>query len=155
MNERREQKRGWLRLGLRALKFNIVGWMGMPVNMGMLYLLKDVAGFPLILASVIAIETAIVHNYIWHRHWTWAHRNRGERPPFFKQLIAYNVATGLVDLVVNVSVLWVLTTFFGVYYLISNAAGMILGPLIKFWLNEKVIFRKKSKMKTAPQQEHS
>lgn len=119
--------------------------MGALVNTGVLYLMKGVLGVPLIPASMIAIELAIVHNFIWHRNWTWKKRLADKPEPFFRQLLVYNTATGLIDILVNVSLLWILTTFFGVYYLIANVFGMIMGPVIKFWLNEKVIFRKQQK----------
>ncbi|RLC37140.1 hypothetical protein DRH29_02975 [candidate division Kazan bacterium] len=131
------------RLIFRGTKFNLVGWAGMLVNSGCLYLLKGVLGVPLIPASLIAIEIAIVHNFFWHRYWTWKDRNGNGEKPFLIQLLTYNLMTGAVDLVANVTVLWMLTTMFGVYYLISNIFGMIMGPFIKFWLNEKVIFKKR------------
>jgi len=124
------------RLIFRGTKFNLVGWAGMLVNSGCLYLFKGVLGVPLIPASMIAIEIAIVH-------WTWKDRNGNGEKPFLLQLLTYNLMTGAVDLVANVTILWMLTTIFGVYYLISNIFGMIIGPFIKFWLNEKVIFKKR------------
>lgn len=127
----------------RGIRFYVVGWIGMAVNSGCLYLMKSVLGIPLIPSSMIAIECAIIHNFILHRHWTWKERN-GYNTPFFKQLIIYNAMTGLVDFTVNVSVLFILTEFFGVYYMIANIVGMILGPLFKFWINDKVVFRKKA-----------
>lgn len=127
----------------RGTKFNLVGWMGMLVNSGCLYLFKGILGIPLIPASMMAIEIAIIHNFIWHRYWTWKDRNGNSNQSFLRQLLTYNLITGLVDLLVNVSVLWLLTTAFGVYYLISNIAGMIAGPFIKFWLNEKIVFKKR------------
>jgi len=114
----------------------------MGVNTACLYLFKGVMGIPLIPASVLAIEIAILHNFIWLRYWAWSDRKaEGVRPPFFKQLAIYNLATGAVDLTANVSILWLLATFAGVQYLIANIIGMILGPFIKFWINEKLIFK--------------
>jgi putative flippase GtrA len=129
----------------RGSKFLLVGWIGMIVNSSCLYLFKGILGFPLIPASLMAIEIAIIHNFFWHRHWTWRDRNGDKSQSFSKQLLTYNLMMGSVDLVVNVSILWVLTTVFGVHYLISNIVGMMCGPLIKFWLNEKVVFRKREK----------
>lgn len=125
----------------RGSKFILVGWIGMIVNSGCLYLFKGVLGFPLIPASLMAIEIAIVHNFFWHRNWTWRDRNGDENQSLLRQLLTYNLMTGSVDLVANVTVLWLLTTFLGIYYMIANIAGMIVGPFIKFWLNEKVIFK--------------
>jgi len=125
----------------RGGKFMVVAWMGLGVNTACLYLFKGVLGIKLIPASVLAIEVAIIHNFIWFRSWTW--KDRLDKPPFFRQLAAYNLATGAVDFAANVSVLWLLSTFFGIHYLLANILGMIAPPFVKFWLNEKLIFREK------------
>jgi putative flippase GtrA len=131
-----------LPLLFHGTKFMIVAWMGMLVNTGCLYLFKGVLGIRLIPASLMAIEIAIIHNFIWLRLWAWSDRGATNgRPPFLKQLLIYNAATGAVDLAANVSILWILAALFGIHYLIANLAGMILGPFIKFWLNEKLIFK--------------
>ena len=116
-----------------------VAWLGMAVNTGCLYVFKGLLHVRLIPASVMAIEIAIIHNFIWYRSWTW--RDRPNKPPFFQQLIKYNIATGAVDFLGNVSVLWILATFLNIHYLLANILGMIAPPFIKFWLNEKVIFK--------------
>jgi putative flippase GtrA len=114
------------------------------VNTVCLYALKGVLHVPIIPAGLISIEIAIIHNFIGNRLWTWKDRYGENPPPFWKQLLKYNLMTGCVDLTINVTILWVLTTFAGINYLISNLAGMIISPFIKFWLNEKYIFNGKS-----------
>jgi putative flippase GtrA len=119
-----------------------VAWVGMGVNTACLYLFKGVWHVPIIPASLLAIEIAIVHNFIGLRLWAWGDRqDHGHRPPFFRQLLLYNAATGIVDLAVNVSILWLLYKLFGVHYLLANIAGMIMGPFFKFWLNDKIVFK--------------
>ena len=125
----------------RGGKFMAVAWLGMVVNTGCLYLFKGVMGIKLIPASMMAIEIAIIHNFIWFRYWAWKDRKKGNSDGFLKQLIKYNLATGAVDFVANVSVLWSLATLFKVHYLLANVLGMIAPPFIKFWLNEKLIFK--------------
>jgi putative flippase GtrA len=129
----------------RGGKFMLVAWLGMVVNTGYLYLFKGVLRIPIIPASMMAIEIAIIHNFIWYRQWAW--KDRGGitgRPGFLRQLFAYNVATGVVDFTMNVSVLWALSTFLHVHYLIANILGMIAGPFIKFWINDRMIFKERS-----------
>ncbi len=126
----------------RGGKFMAVAWLGMGVNTACLYLFKGILHIKLIPASLMAIEIAIIHNFIWFRTWTW--RDRPNKPPFFQQLIKYNLATGAVDFLANVSVLWSLSTFLKIHYLLANILGMIAPPFIKFWLNEKFIFKASS-----------
>jgi len=88
---------------------------------------------------MVRFAIAIIHNFVWYRNWAWKDRNT--ELSFLRQLILYNAATGLVDLIGNVSILWLLTTFLGIHYLIANILGMIAPPLVKFWLNDRLIFR--------------
>lgn len=123
-------------------RFMIVAWIGAVVNTLFLYWFKGVLRIPIIPASIMAIEIAIIHNFIWLRFWAWGDRGEnGGRPHFLKQLLLYNVATGVVDLTVNVSILWLLYKLLGVHYLLANIAGMVMGPFIKFWLNDKIVFK--------------
>ena len=58
----------------RGGKFMAVAWLGMAVNTGCLYVFKGLLHVRLIPASVMAIEIAIIHNFIWFRTWTWRDR---------------------------------------------------------------------------------
>jgi len=136
-----DQQRARLSMLFRGGKFMAVGWLGMLVNSAVLFTLKGGLHVPLIPASMIAIEVAIIHNFIWHRQWAWAERNNGHKKSFFRQLLLYNAATGAVDFSVNISVLWSLSTFLNVHYMLANIVGMCAGPFVKFWLNDKIIFK--------------
>jgi putative flippase GtrA len=129
-----------LNLLFRGGKFMAVAWLGMVVNTACLFLFKGVLRIPIIPAGLMAIEIAILHNFVWLRHWAWRGRTNGNHS-FFSQLLLYNLCTGAVDVVANLSILWCLSTFFHVHYLLANLLGMIAGPFIKFWVNEKIVFK--------------
>lgn len=94
---------------LHGIRFMIVAWTGTGVNTAALYLFKGFLNVPIIPASLIAIELAIIHNFIWLRHWAWAdRRTRGGLRAFFRQLAIYNVCTGTTDFLVSVPALWLL-----------------------------------------------
>ncbi|MCX6600919.1 MAG: GtrA family protein [bacterium] len=130
-----------LNLLFRGGKFMAVAWLGMVVNTACLFLFKGILRIPIIPAGLMAIEIAIVHNFIWLRHWAWRDRTNGNHSSFFRQLLLYNLFTGAVDILANLSILWSLSTLFSVHYLLANALGMIAGPFIKFWVNEKIVFK--------------
>ena len=59
---------------VRWCKFNLVGGIGIVVQFGALFLLKSVLHFEYLAATAIAVEAAVVHNFVWHEQFTWADR---------------------------------------------------------------------------------
>ncbi|MCL4467262.1 MAG: GtrA family protein [Chloroflexi bacterium] len=107
----------------RFLKFALVGISGLLVNTGVLYLGHEVGGLPLVLASALAVETAIVNNYLWNNLWTFSRRSFTIR-----QFFRFNLVS-LGGLVISVALLYAFVQFFGLYYLAANllAVGMTTG----------------------------
>jgi putative flippase GtrA len=58
----------------RWLRFNVVGAGGAIVQIVVIALLVGQAGMHYALATPAGIALALVHNFLWHRHWTWRDR---------------------------------------------------------------------------------
>jgi putative flippase GtrA len=101
----------------QALKFAIVGGLGTVVNMTALYVLHRWAHLPLVMATALAVELAVVHNYLLNDRWTF-----GARAPTVRRFLKFN-ASVLGGLGVNVFVVWVLVRG-GVHFLVANAFGI-------------------------------
>jgi putative flippase GtrA len=54
--------------------FNLIGSGGFLIQMAALSTLTRFFGWHYVWASLVAIELAIVHNFIAHSHWTWRDR---------------------------------------------------------------------------------
>ena len=65
-----------MELLVRWLRFNFVGGIGIGVQFLMLFLLKSALHLDYLLATALAVEAAVVHNFIWHERYTWADRVR-------------------------------------------------------------------------------
>ncbi len=118
----------------RILCFGIVGITGIAVNMVVLAALKNY--LPLIGASFIAIELAIISNFILNDAWTFKENNNGT---WLHRMISYNgVAVG--GMVINMVALVILTTI-GVWYVVANLVGILLGFAWNFLVNRKTTWR--------------
>src|SRR6201987_6532294 len=62
------------RTGGRWMKFNGVGAGGILVQLGVLALLKSGLQLDYLFATALAVEAAILHNYLWHERFTWRDR---------------------------------------------------------------------------------
>lgn len=116
------------------------------VNLSALWVLKGRLDIPLMVAGACAIELAIIHNFTWHYFLTWRERVAHTARDYLTRLLKYNLVTASIDFVVNLTVLYVLTEYFGVYYLVANIVGMLAGPVLKFLANEFLIFRHTSQL---------
>ncbi len=55
----------------RFLKFALVGSLGAAVDFTVFNLLTQWVGLPPVLSSVLSFLTAMTHNFLWHRYWTF------------------------------------------------------------------------------------
>src|SRR5262245_6889924 len=84
---------------LRFTKFTVIGAIGIVVQALTLELLLRVAGRHYLVATVIAVETAVFHNFLWHRSWTWADRPRSGTA---RTLLRFNATNGAMSLIGNI-----------------------------------------------------
>ena len=59
---------------IRWGRFNLVGAMGMAVQLGALAVLERWAAGHYLYASAAALEITLLHNFVWHVHYTWKDR---------------------------------------------------------------------------------
>lgn len=110
-------------------RFALVGLVGVGINQGMLFLVHGVAGLPIVLASAMATETAIVGNYVGNELWTF-HTRRLD----LGRMLRFN-AVSLGALVLTVSVLWALQHLTPWHYLVDNLIAIGAGALWNFAVN--------------------
>ena len=119
---------------IRFLKFCAVGLSGVLVNMGLLWLLTEVAGLFYLLSAAISIETSIISNFILNDYFTFRDRRSPQVKSFLSRLLKFNVVS-LAGLGLNMGVLWLLTEVFGIYYLLSNLCGIAVATLWNYLVN--------------------
>lgn len=122
----------------RWLRFNAVGLAGILVQLAALYALRNGAGLPVLWATGLAVETAVLHNFYWHERWTWGTLGTPGLP---SRLLRFHMANGLVSLASNLLWMRLLTGLFGLHYLLANGIAIALTALLNFALSERFVFR--------------
>jgi putative flippase GtrA len=116
----------------RFFRFAAVGASGIVVNQGLLWLFTEIAGLFYLVSAAIGIETSIITNFILNDKWTF--RDRSGRKGMLRRGAKFN-AVSVAGLAINVSVLYLFTESFGVYYLISNLLGIGAAFLWNYFVN--------------------
>ena len=115
----------------RWLRFNAVGVLGAGIQLAVLWLMLQLHVHYL-LATGIAIEAALLHNFVWHRLWTWA----GHAGSLWR----FHASNGLISLISNLLLMRILTGALGLPAIPSNLAAITLTSLLNFAFASKWVF---------------
>ena len=117
---------------VRWCKFNLVGGIGIGVQFAALFLLKTVLHFDYLFATAIAVEAAVVHNFVWHEQFTWADRVDGSWRLSFERFARFNLTTGLVSILGNLALMKVMVGLGNMNYLVANGIAIALCSVGEF-----------------------
>jgi putative flippase GtrA len=129
------------RLLTRWLSFNSVGAIGVAVQLSVLALLVHVAGLHYLAATAIAVETAVLHNFIWHQRWTWRDRPSTSAFDVVGRLARFHLLNGAVSMVGNLGIMTILTGTLRIEPLLANVVAIATCSLVNFVASELLVFR--------------
>ncbi len=126
----------WRSRVTRWLKFNLVGGMGITVQLLMLLVLKKGLHLDYLIATALAVETAVVHNFLWHERFTWRDRAGAGLSRFLK----FNLTTGLFSIAGNLVLMKLLVGFGGINYLSANGIAIAACSMVNFLVSDGFVF---------------
>lgn len=126
---------------LRWIKFNTVGAIGIVVQLSTLALLVHFFQMHYIAATVLAVETAILHNFVWHERWTWLDLMDESTTGSFSRLFRFHLTNGFTSLLGNVLLMQFLVGTFHLPVLVANLLAIATCSLVNFTLSHYWVFR--------------
>lgn len=125
----------------RWLKFNFVGAVGVGVQLAALSLLVSGLGMHYLAATALAVEAAVLHNFLWHERYTWADRPHAGWRGRAQRLLRFHLSNGAVSLAGNLVLMRVLVGSAGLPYLPANLITIAACGLLNFFLSDWFVFR--------------
>ncbi len=123
---------------VRWCKFNFVGVIGIAVQFAALIFLKSTLHMNYLLATAIAVEAAVVHNFVWHEKFTWTDRFlQGTRTARF---LRFNFTNGGVSILGNLVLMKLMVGQGHMNYLAANAIAIVLCSLANFLVSNEWVF---------------
>jgi len=132
----------WRGTAIRWIKFNAVGALGIGVQLAVLFGLKNGFHLDYLLATALAVEAAVVHNFLWHERFTWADRVQPSWQTSLPRLLRFSLTIGVVSIAGNLALMKVLVGLGHVNYLIGNGVAIAACSLANFLLSEEWVFAK-------------
>lgn len=126
----------------RFIRFIMVGFSGLAVDMGSLYLLYDILDLGLTRSAILAAELAIINNFFWNDLWTFGDlsKHQRQRRKVLKRLAKFNIIC-LMGLILKILLLNALFNGLHLDVYLANFLAIIAVTTWNFWINLKLSWR--------------
>lgn len=116
----------------RWWRFNAVGVAGFGVQIAMLELALR-GGLAYLPATALAVEAALLHNYVWHRCWTWRDRPQAS-------LFRFHITVGLLSLGSNLVLMRLFVGTAQINPALANLIAVAICAVGNFLLADRTVF---------------
>ena len=125
---------------VRWLKFSFVGLIGVGVQLGALFLLTRVTRTNYLPAIVLAVECAVLHNFLWHQRFTWKDRRHIGVWQALTSFVRFNTGNGAISLVGNVVLMRLLVGQLHFRVIPANLVSVAACALANFIVSDRWVF---------------
>ena len=133
---------------MRFLRFNGVGVAGFVLQIGVLAVLVRLDVHYLI-ATALAVECAVLHNFFWHERWTWADRPADGRTRLLR-LGRFHALNGTVSLGGNLLLMRLFVGTFGIPPIPANLLSVLACAAVNYFGSDRVVFRERASRLASP-----
>jgi putative flippase GtrA len=120
--------------------FNAIGVAGMAIQLGTVAALVHLFHVHYAVATALAVEAAILHNFVCHQRWTWRDRPVLRRRDGMARLARFHLLNGSVSLVGNVMLTAMFTRSLGWDPVVSNLIAIAACSLVNFTASDSLVF---------------
>lgn len=126
----------------RFLRFGVVGFSGVFVDLGIFYLLRTGLGFALTRSAIFSSEIAIINNFLWNDLWTFGDISSKQQGLHqrLRRFIKFNLVC-LSGVILNVSIVNLLFNLAHVNEYLAKLMAIAMVTFLNFWLNLKLSWR--------------
>jgi len=126
---------------IHFIRFNVVGILGFALQTGALFVLTHGAhrtGY--LAATAVAVELAVLNNFVWHQRWTWKDRPPATRGETLRRLVKFNITNGAVSITGNLIFMSLLVGRLGLPIAGANVLSVAACSICNFFLADRVAF---------------
>ncbi len=120
----------------RVGKFSLVGALGIGVQLAVLSALMRLR-IHYLLATALAVETAVIHNFLWHQRITWSDRTAQN---VLLRFLRFHLSNGGISLVGNLLLMRLLAGSCGLPVIVANLLSISTCFAANFFASDRWVF---------------
>jgi putative flippase GtrA len=91
-------------------------------------------------AAAVAVESAVLHNFLWHEGFTWRDRAAAGLRQRARRLWRFHATNGIVSIAGNTAIEWLLARQCGAPPLVAQAAAIAVCAPVNFWAADRWVY---------------
>jgi putative flippase GtrA len=111
------------------------------VQLAVVTLLSHGAGVHYLVATAIAVESAVLHNFVWHQQWTWRDRPTSSARGVARRLVRFHLLNGSISLIGNIVITSILTGSTGLDPVVANMLAIAVCSTLNFFGSDALVFK--------------
>jgi putative flippase GtrA len=123
----------------RSAKFALVGAMGIVVQLVTLHWLAN-SGWNYLFATAIAVEAALLHNFIWHENFTWKDRRQPTASGLCLRFFRFHISNGVISIAGNLLLMRLFVGGIRLHPIPANLASVTICCLANFLASDRWVF---------------
>lgn len=125
----------------RGMAFSLVGVLGIFIQLATLAALTGWLGLHYLVGTGLAVEAAVLHNFVWHEHWTWSARVGLDKEGMWLRLARFHLANGVLSLGGNLLLMRLLVGTWSMNYAVANGVSITICSLLNFLASDRFVFQ--------------
>ncbi|HTL88346.1 MAG TPA: glycosyltransferase family 2 protein [Leptolyngbya sp.] len=126
----------------RFLRFGLVGFSGVFVDLAAFYLLRSQFDLGIARSTMLSAELAVINNFFWNDLWTFGDISRRQpgKQQQFKRFLKFNLIC-LMGIILQVLVVSLFHDAFRVSEFVAKPIAIFIVTFWNFWINLKLSWR--------------
>jgi putative flippase GtrA len=124
----------------RWLVFNMVGALGLVIQVATLTALMEWSSCNYLLATAIAVEAAVIHNFLGHQRWTWSDRVARISGEKLLRFFRFQLTNALAPMIGNLLLMRLLVGHLDMHPILANLLAVAICSIFTFFAGDHLVF---------------
>jgi Predicted membrane protein len=123
------------------VRYNAIGLMGLGLQLILLFLLTRFVHLNYFVATLFAVQCALIHNFLWHQRYTWKENVVRSKKESVMRFVRFNSSSGTLAIISNLGFTALLVQIVHLPLVVCNLMAIGICNVANFLFANNFVFQ--------------